>query len=652
MCGIAGIVWDQARPRDVTRAVVGRMNLALSHRGPDGEGIVVGDDRELWVERSSDGHAASASTRPRGATTAFGLGHRRLAIVDLDGGAQPMSDDSARVWVTFNGEIYNQLELRAQLASTGVRFRTRSDTEVLLHAFLQWGEQCVERLEGMFAFGIWDERAEVLLLARDRLGIKPLVWGRAPDAVLFASEVKGLLASGLIPRQPRPSAIKRFLHNSYVPAPESAFAGVETLEPGRTLLLRRGQPAIRRYWHLTFEPGEGKSSRAWVDEFHARLETAVRSHLMADVPVGAFLSGGLDSSAVVALMTGSGRAGRIFTNTVGFDVPEYDERGEGRAVAEHLGADHDEVILRQADTQALVHDVFRSCDQPYADPSAVPTFALCRAARRRVKVALAGDGADELLAGYPRHRQYAALRRLGGLPRPARVAVASAARLGSGRGPQLARYLDRLDPSSQDIGAYAYLRNSFRDGWYERVITPAFRATVDDVDPAAHIRQAAAESGAVDPLQALLHVELMTYLPNDILHKVDMAGMACGLEVRVPFLDHRFVEFVAGMPAGLKAGVGSTKIVLRRAMRHRLPRRTLTRKKQGFHLPVAQWFCKSGRAILEDVLFSKRSLSRGHLDAAGARALVDEHFAGTCDHASRLWALLQLEVWHRTWVDQ
>jgi asparagine synthase (glutamine-hydrolysing) len=607
------------------------MNAAQTHRGPDDEGSVVGE--------------------------AHGLGHRRLSILDHEGGRQPMADSRGEVWITFNGEIYNHRELRDQLAADGSRFRTHSDTEVIIQAFLRWGSGCVERLEGMFAFGIWDDRSGTLLLARDRLGIKPLVWAHVSGSLLFASEAKALLASGLVARTVRTSAIKRYLHNLYVPAPETGFSQIHMLEPGRTLTFSNGRIAMRRYWRIACEPAAARRDGEWIDEFRTHLEQAIRSHVIADVPVGAFLSGGLDSSAVVALMARSSGTDRVCTNTVGFETAGYDERRDARAVAAHVGTDHDEVLLGHAETCDAVQQISGLYDQPFADSSAVATYVLCRAARRRVKVALAGDGADELLAGYPRHRQYAALRRLTRLPRPARAAVAALARLGAltggthgRRAINLHHFLTDGGPIGDGIGTYAYLRDPFRNGSYEQQISRGFRSETEDVDPAAHIRAAADDASAADPLQQLLYVELMTYLPNDILQKVDVASMACGLEVRVPFLDAPLVELVAGMPNRLKAGRTATKVVLRRAMADLLPRRTLVKRKQGFHLPLAAWFRNGGRAILEDVLLGTVSLSRGYVDPIGVRAAVDEHVAGIRDHAPRLWALLQLELWHRRWV--
>ena len=665
MCGIAGILWDDRRPSEETQSIVRAMNAALAHRGPDGEGTLVGDAAGLELRRwdAAGSLAQLARTFPRHHGAHFGFGHRRLSIVDLEGGHQPLSDASGRVWVTFNGEIYNYPSLRAELESHGCTFRTRSDTEVIVHGWLTWGELVMEHLDGMFAFGLWDERDGTLVLARDRLGIKPLLWARVPEALVFASELKGLLAAGLLPRAVRPAAVKRYLYHLYVPAPEGPLQDVQILPPAHALVSRSGRVQVRRYWNLSFAPAPTRSDTEWVEAFRCQLQASVASHLMSDVPVGAFLSGGVDSSTVVALMTAARGidAPLVTTCTVGFDVPEYDESDDALAVARHLGTDHQAVRVTSAEIEAAVDEVLRCCDQPFADSSAVPTYLLCKATRSRVKVALAGDGADELLAGYPRFRHFAAMSVLDSMPAAIRrTAVALAGGASHVRGGLPARQARNLAaylraPSNGDrtgdMRRYVHLRNVFRGGWYERLLTPDFARSVAGDDPAPHVRAAATDSLAPNRLQRLLHVELATYLPNDILPKVDTASMAFGLEVRVPFLDHHLVEMVAGMPLHLKVNLSQTKVVMRRAFGDRLPHRTLRKRKQGFHLPVTPWFRGPGRDLLNDVLLSPRSLRRGYFEPAMLRQLVDEHVSSVADHGGRLWALLQLEVWHRCYVD-
>jgi asparagine synthase (glutamine-hydrolysing) len=514
----------------------------------------------------------------------------------------------------------------------------------------------------MFGCAIWDERSQSLLLGRDRLGIKPLLWAEASGGLLFASELKALLATGLVQRNVQPSAIYRFLHNLYVPAPETAIAGVHALEPGHQLKWQNGKVSLKRYWSVSYRPAKRRSTALWVEQFRSELAAAVKSHLMSDVPVGAFLSGGLDSSAVAALaVEASGDPGSLLTTTVGFAERHYDESDDAAIVARYLGTQHNVVRITSAEIEQSLEKVLACYDQPFADSSAVPTYLLCQAASRSAKVALAGDGADELMAGYPRHQQYLVLDTLRKAPAPARATLAGAARrvatiLARKKSisqplRQLSTYLGEVDGSSDAMTAYVHLRNVFRGDFLSALLAPDFAAAMFGVDPVAHVHAAALASDARTRLDRLLNVELLTYLPNDILTKVDIASMAFGLEVRVPFLDHRVVELVASMPTALKRNLHTSKVMLRRAIAPNLPRHTLRKRKQGFHMPVGPWFRNQGRALLEDTLLSRRCLERGYFSARTVEQLVRAHVTGRADHASRLWALLQLEVWHRNFVD-
>jgi len=664
MCAITGILSDAPLAAERAEEIVRAMSRAVRHRGPDGEGLtLVEGERHRFARWDAGGERVenrTAGAAPERVRVAFG--HRRLAIRDVEGGAQPMSDPEGRTFITYNGEIYNCDELGRALRARGVRFRGHSDTEVVLESYLAWGPDFVERLDGMFAFVLWDARSGTAILARDRLGIKPLVLAHAPGALVFASEVKALLASGLVERAVRPAAIHRYLHHLYVPAPDGPFRDVEIVPPGHTYVVRDGKLSRHRYWQVNFEPDTQRPMAGWVEALRETLGGAVAAHMVSDVPVGAFLSGGLDSSIVVALMAQALRptGGRVLTSTVGFDVSEYDESADARIVAEHVGADHERVPVTQAEVDATVLDAVGQYDQPFADASAVPTYVLCRSTARRVKVALAGDGADELLAGYRRLRDYAVLEAMRHAPRAARVAgavaaLASHALVGmlARRARNLAAYTQSLDSNAlgDPMDAYVHLRNVFRDGWMERLLTPDFRREVRDDDPAFHIRAVARESRATEPLSRLLHVELMTYLPNDILQKVDVASMAFGLEVRVPFLDHHVVELVAAMPIWAKLTPFRQKAVLRDAFGGLLPVRTLRKRKQGFHLPVSAWLRGSGEASLRDLLLSPRARGRGLFEANTVATLVEEHLSGAADHGGRLWALLALEMWYRRYVD-
>lgn len=661
MCSIAGIVWDTPHSADRTLELVRVMNRALRHRGPDGEGAGVVADGSLTVHHfRGDGSPAAPSITGRSdRQVSLALGMNRLAIRDIEGGLQPMLDESRRVMLVFNGEIYNCGELVGELTASGARFKTHSDTEVILEAYLKWGRRCVERLAGMFAFAIWDDRDGSLFIARDRLGIKPLVWARAGGALVFGSELKSLLATGLVERRVRPSAIDAYLFHLHVPAPAGPLEEVNLLEPGHTLLFKDGRVHIERYWTLSFAPGERRSLAEHGERFRSLLEQAVESHLVSDVPIGAFLSGGLDSSAIAALMKRLG-AGDVRTYTVGFDVDAYDESADAAAAARHIGTVHQAIPVSLSSVEDDIVKVLRHYDQPFADSSAVPTYVLCRETARHVKVALAGDGSDEQLAGYPRARQFLALEVMRRAPSALRDALGWAAEraapaLGkrARRARNLADFTRALRGSGRDapMEAYVHLRHAFRNGWHEALLTPELAAQVSEAASNRHVHDVARASRAKDALTKMLEVEVHTYLPNDILQKVDIASGAHGLEVRVPFLDHRLVEAVAAMPVRAKLSPTETKVVLRRALADVLPPGALKKKKQGFHLPVADWLRGRGRAVIEDVLLSPRAHQRGYFKREVVERMAREHASLAADHGSMLWALLHLELWHRTWVD-
>lgn len=636
------------------------MNRALRHRGPDGEGVGLvspggGFSTNRWT--GNDVQVAGQEV-PEDALALAGLGMNRLAIRDVAAGHQPMVDPAGNVMIVFNGEIYNCDEIEAALGPN-LRLQTRCDTEVILHAYLAWGHACVERLAGMFAFAIWDRRDQSLFIARDRLGIKPLVWARSGEAFLFGSELRALLATGLIARNVRPAAIDRFLYHLYVPPPEGPFEDVFILEPAHTLTWKNGRIDIRRYWSPPFGAEAPGALNDHVEAFRAAMERAVQSHLVSDVPVGAFLSGGIDSTVVVALMRRLGAAA-VKTYTIGFDADAFDESKDAARSALSFDTDHHEFQLRLADLEDSITKAMTHYDQPFADPSAVPTYVLCRETARHVKVAMAGDGSDEQLAGYPRAQQYLMLEAIRRSPRPVHLSVGwlaskSAPLLGkrAKRARNLLDFTQLLQgPAASDsMAGYIHLRNLFRNGWHDRLLTPDFVARISDLDPSSHLHDISARSRARHPLTAVLEAEVQSYLPHDILQKVDIASGAHGLEVRVPFVDHRLVETVAKMPASAKLRPGETKVVLRRAFGDMLPAHTLVKRKQGFQVPVADWFRSRGRPLLEDVLLSPRTAQRGIFDGGALRTLADQHFACTADNGNMLWALLQLELWHRTYAD-
>jgi asparagine synthase (glutamine-hydrolysing) len=605
VCGIYGALSTDPR-RPVPGDLLERMAHVLAHRGPDGGGSHV------------DGP--------------FGMGMCRLSIIDLAGGDQPMSNEDGTVWVVFNGEIYNYRELTTDLAARGHRFATASDTEVLVHLYEEYGERCVEPLRGMFAFAIWDEPRRELLLARDRLGIKPLYYAATPDGFLFGSELKALIQSPwLTPRLDR-RGLAAYLQYGYVPDPLSILDGVAKVLPGHTLTVRSGRPgAPRRYWHPSthFKVAATPRSEAQAGEdLWRRLEEAVRYHMVSDVPVGAFLSGGVDSSAVVSIMArATGRP--IKTFSVGFREDRYNELPYARQVAQVYGTEHHELIVESNDLKIL-EEILSSFDEPFADSSAIPTYLVSRLARQHVKVVLSGDGGDELFAGYDRYvvdhrRRHIGL--LGDLHLGAPLRALSALLpVGGGRNtlynlslPRLERYIDSIS---------LFPRQAFHD------ILAADTPRVD-ISPLA--------DRDLDGLSRLQDLDIKTYLPGDILTKVDRMSMANSLEARVPLLDHLLVEFACAIPPGLRLRAGTTKYLFKRVLEGCVPGEVLTRPKQGFAVPLESWFSGSVAGFFRDELADSSRLTGIGLHRPALDRILDG-FEQTRrrDYCDRLWALTVL----------
>lgn len=627
MCGVVGL-FHPLRPAPPEAAGLRRMADALRHRGPDGEGF---------------------HTEPH-----LGLGHRRLAIVDLAGGAQPMATEDGAVVVCFNGEIFNHAALRRQLEAAGHRFRTRSDTESILHGWREWGLGVLDRLKGQFAFALWDRGRGELLLARDHLGEKPMLYGMLPDGTLaFASEMAGLLALPAMPRRLDPIALDDYLALGYVPDPLTIYQGIARLPAAHFLLLRRGEamqpgrlPAPRRYWRAPTAPAAAPADAP--AELAARLDAAVRAQLMSDVPLGAFLSGGVDSSAVVACAAravAEAGAGPLATFTIGFEGPD-DERPAAAALAARLGlASHAEA--GRVDYVAAAREQARIFGEPYGDHSAVPTLAVCRLARRHVTVALSGDGGDEVFAGYRRyrfHRLAEAVRRA--FPAPVRrhvIGTLAAAYPKLDRAPRWLRAKATLTEISLDsaLGYYrtvCKLHEDRRRGLY----AAALRAAVDGHAPAARIAALMAECDPQDALLQAQYADLHTYLPGDILVKTDRASMAVSLELRPPILDHELVSWGMALPAALKLKGGFGKHVLRRAMAPLLPGGLLWGRKRGFADSIAGQF-RAQAATVRARLTGGAMAGSGLFDLAALGRLADEHASGRFDHAQAIWQLLVLE---------
>jgi len=626
MCGICGIVG----PAPVDRGVLTQMTRVLEHRGPDDEGF--------HIAEYDDG-------------SAVGLGFRRLSIIDLDTGNQPIGNEDGSLQVVLNGEIYNYRELRADLVARGHRFATNADTEVIVHLYEDLGARCVEKLNGMFAFALWDEKDRRLLLARDRFGKKPLYYADLGDALLFGSELKALLQHPRCPRELDFASLSRYLALEYVPTPRAIFEGVSKLPGGHYLLWHDGQCSVEQYWDLSFGGADTpRRDEEYVEEFRYRFREAVRRRLMSDVPLGAFLSGGIDSSSVVAMMAEALPAGGVKTFSIGFEESSFDESSHARRVAAHFGTDHYEEVFTpgfMADVLPTVADVL---DEPFADPSILPTYLLSRFTREHVTVALGGDGADELLAGYPTFQADRAAS-LYLVPRllNERVVIPLADRLPvSTKNFSLDFKLKRFlrGASSPASERHPTWLGSFTESEQKTLLMRA------PSDPFEEQRRLFAAAPTKDRIERLIYLYAKTYLEDDILVKVDRASMACSLEVRAPFLDVGLVELLGSVPPRLKLHRLGTKQLLKRAMAGVLPPGISSRPKKGFGIPVAEWLKGALREALQDELSPGRIRTQGIFEPAVVERLISEHMSGRRDHRKPLWTLFVFQLWHRRWVER
>ena len=621
MCGIAGVVSLDPSSRDPL--LLRKMLDALQHRGPDDEGL-----------------------ETRGPAS---LGARRLSIIDLVAGHQPMGNEDGSIIAVQNGELYNFVTLREELAALGHSFRTRNDTEILPHAYEEWGIALVERLRGMFAIAIWDEPRRTLFLARDRFGKKPLMYARTEDGLAFASEIQALLTHPAVSRTIDGEAIEAYLTYGYVPAPRTAFTAIRKLPAAHTLTFHvGGEPEIRRYWRLPFEPKLRISADEAAEEVRRRIDEAVRIRLMSDVPIGAFLSGGLDSSTVVAYMARH-MSQPVKTFSIGFGDPAFDELGYARVVASAFGTDHNELVVDASDADILPLMV-RHLGEPFADSSIVPTYHVARITRPHVTVALNGDGGDELFGGYPRYHA-AAIARLtfDRIPLPLRKVAAGMARALPVRA-TAPRQLQRARRFGIGLGLTSEERHLRWVGYFtgplrDRIAGPRLRLAA--ATSSHDLADAATVTGARDLRDQFMAADVERYLPDDLLVKMDIAAMANSLEGRSPLLDHELGEFVARLPVELKVSPRTSKILLRKAMRGILPPEILGRGKLGFTAPVGAWLRGPMRGLLGDLLLHPRAADLGYVDAAAVRGLFDEHQAGSVDRTGPLWTLLMLELWLR-----
>lgn len=618
MCGIAGIASLGGGP--VLEQELRDMCAAIVHRGPDDEGFYFG--------------------------TGVGLGMRRLSIIDIDSGRQPISNEDGSIWVVFNGEIYNFQELRQQLRSRGHVFRTRSDTETIVHLYEEFGNSCVEHLRGMFAFAIWDERLRRLFVGRDRLGIKPLFYCETGGRFIFASEIKCILQLPEVSRNLKWGAMSHLFAYLSTPPQDSIIEGVHKLEPGHWLTASPGQaPVIQRYWDLNFEPDHGKDENYFVESVRGLIEESVRLHMVSDVPIGAFLSGGLDSSSIVAAAARLNQE-PIQTFSIGFSEPDFNELDHARLVSTMYGTDHHELTLGPGALDDL-EDLAWYLDEPFGDSSAIPTYMVSRLASERVKVVLSGDGGDELFAGYDKYLVEQRERKRFPLPRPALRALRAIGRsMPSGmRGRNFIRHRSLT-------GAERYLdaMTLFRRDDMKELFRPEVFEMLAPYEP-WRAKAAYLESGDRNWLSNLQGLDVKNYLPLDILTKVDRMSMAHSIETRVPLLDHKLVEFAATIPAEMNLRGGTTKNVLKKAMKGILPERIIHRPKQGFAIPLGYWFRGKLGPYVRGLLLGENARRRGFFNHRYIESLVAQHESGRSLDL-QLWTLMSFELWARVFLDQ
>ncbi|WP_425617509.1 asparagine synthase (glutamine-hydrolyzing) [Anatilimnocola sp. NA78] len=634
MCGIAGAIWTKPE-RAIELPVLERMTSALRHRGPDDQGLYQSEYR---------------IRPPYDAQPGVALGHRRLSIIDLAGGHQPLANEDETVWVVFNGEIYNYVDLRRRLEGSGHKFRTDSDTETIVHLYEDEGPDCFSHLAGMFSIAIWDSVKRRLVLGRDRLGKKPLVYRQEAGRLTFASELKSLLQVPGSPRDIDFSAVDEYLTYQYVPHPNTIFRGYKKLPPGHSAVWQDDQLKVQPYWQPDFTVEQPISETNAVARVRELLTSAVQTRLRSDVPLGAFLSGGIDSSLIVALM--QQQAGeRVKTFTIGFPIKEYDESAYAERVARHLGTDH-QTLHVDPDAVKILPKLAYHYDEPFADSSAVPTWYVSQLTREHVTVALSGDGGDELFAGYPRYRAAS----LGGwFDRVPMIRSLFASELwqsipSSGRQKSRVRQFKRFASSLSLSPERRYLDwiSIFNEGRRAELYNEDFVAQLSNSDPAGFLLAAWKRTKGRDPISAASLTDLVTYLPCDLMTKVDIASMAHGLEVRAPFLDHRLVEFAASLPVKFKYRRRRGKWLLRRAFGDLLPNEVWQRPKMGFGVPLDHWFRNELRPLLRETLLEGPFTQRWFRRAA-IEGLLKDHDERRFDHSARLWALLMLELWFKEW---
>ncbi|MFA5142614.1 MAG: asparagine synthase (glutamine-hydrolyzing) [Candidatus Omnitrophota bacterium] len=626
MCGICGIINN--RPGIAGENAVRAMSDKLIHRGPDDAGI--------YRDKASLPEAV--------------LGHRRLSIIDLSPrGHQPMSNEDGTIWLVMNGEIYNYRELKLELEAKGHKFSSNTDTETVVHLYEEYGEECVTRLRGMFAFAVWDAGKKMLMAARDRVGKKPLVYYHDGGTFCFASELASLLASGLIKTDINHEAIDNYLTLGYIPAPLTAYRRILKLPPAHILTFRDNKVTIKRYWELDYSNKIKITEGEAAEEVLKLLREAVKIRLYSDVPLGAFLSGGIDSSAVVALMSRVSPA-RVKTFSIGFEEKAYNELSYARSVAERFGTEHHEFIVRP-DAMAILPALVERYGEPYADSSCIPTYYVAKETKRYVTVALNGDGGDESFAGYERYQAMIASKIYRIVPQPLRKVFKGAMQALPGSMDyknnliRIQRFLEGVElPTLQ---RYARWVSIFNPGIKDTMYTAEFKAGLSGEGHLGLLRPYIEGSGKIDLLDRILMADVNTYLPDDLLVKVDIASMANSLEARSPFLDHKLMEFAAALPPQYKMRNFVKKHILKKALKGLVPAGNLHRRKMGFGMPVGAWFRGELKGFVRDTILSGNSFCSLYFNGEAVRKMIDDNAEMKRDHTYRLWALLMLELWYQ-----
>lgn len=626
MCGICGKINNNSKP--ISRQLLNKMTEVLSHRGPDqGKTYISGN---------------------------VGLGHRRLSIIDLSAAAsQPMSNEDETVWIVLNGEIYNFLELRENLEEKGHIFKSRSDTEVIIHLYEELGTACVSKLKGMFAFAIWDEKNKKLFLARDRVGKKPLNYVIRNGNLTFASEIKSILQDTDISREINLRAIDRYLTYLYVPGPETIFIGIKKLPPAHILIYEKGHIRIEQYWDISFTNKIKLSEKECQDKILELLINAVRMRMISDVPLGVFLSGGIDSSAITAIMCKISSK-PVKTFSIGFKDKSFNELEYAREVAKLFHTEHYEYIV-EPKTIEILPKLAWHYNEPFADSSAIPTYYLSKMARQEVAVALSGDGGDESFAGYDRYKA----SKLADIYNLIPNSIHNKLLMLVGEMPEstqkkdfirnLKKFLRSIRLSGQE--RYAVWMSNFGRVGKEKLYSAEFKNRLKTIDNGDYLLSAYAKSITKDSIDAMLFVDIITYLPGDLLVKVDIASMANSLEVRSPFLDQDLMEFMGTIPSSFKLRWFTTKYILKKTLVKIIPERILNRKKSGFGVPVGRWIKEELRDFTCDTLLGANAIRRGYFNKGVIKQLLEEHISGRINHAHRIWSLINLEIWHQVFID-